>query len=249
MSFNAWGLPAPFAPARAHRLAEAAAWLQSTAPDVVALQEVWKGAAPLLPLDVSRSSEPGDDGLALHTSHRLAEVDTLRFHRARGFDALKRKGALRARVELEGAAVWVVSTHLQSGYGAANAAVREAQVTELLTWLAPLTEPVVLAGDFNLDDLDTVDGGTVALLSEAGFVDAALATKAALPTYPGDGRRYDRVLLRGGLTFDMHATGLEVVSYDDNPETSAPIRLSDHRPVIAHLRLVPHPQLDSGVTP
>lgn len=234
VTLNTWGLPAPLAPDRKGRLAATADWLDDVDADLVALQEVWAGAAPLYRRPVARSSDPGDDGLALDARGPLDQVASLRFARARGFDALKRKGALRAwSVE---AGVWIVSTHLQAGRGAANAAVRRAQLDELVAWLAPLDGPVLLLGDLNLEHEDPTDLASTAWLAREGFADLALAAGADAPTYPGNGARYDRVLARDGRDHAVVAEHAEVIAWGG---PGAPGRLSDHHAVSVRVRLEP----------
>lgn len=230
---NAWGLPAPLAPDRSGRMRRMAAWIERSGIDLVAFQEVWSGAVEHVPMDLVRSGADGDDGLALSGRRTLSEVDTLHFHRARGFDALKRKGALRGRTVIGDVPVWVVVTHLQSGYGAANARVREAQIDELLVWIAPLEGPVILLGDLNVDRCAPEDVGVFTRLEAAELVDVAEQLEVLEPTYPGDGRRYDRILVRGGDEWQVVAEQAEVVCFEDDPDES----FSDHRPVRARLRV------------
>jgi endonuclease/exonuclease/phosphatase family metal-dependent hydrolase len=241
VTVNAWGLPAPIAPRRAHRLVALARWLQRVDADVVGMQEVWSGAVPLLPLPVVRSVGDGDDGLALRTKRGLVDVERLRFHDARGWDAMKAKGALRGRLRLaDGGHVWVVVTHMQAGYGPRNAVVRERQLDQILGWIARLEGPVVLLGDLNMDDRMPEDVTGLARLASAGFVDVADRVGATEATYPGDGHRYDRIFVRDGDACVLTAESVEVVRYDDDPATEAPERLSDHHPLHARLVLRRH---------
>lgn len=245
VSLNAWGLPAPLAPDRRGRLEAASSWLDALDPDVVALQEVWTGAVPHLRRAVVRSSRRGDDGLALGARGALAAVDTLRFARARGFDALKQKGALRAWSDAHG--VWVVSTHLQAGRGRSNAEVRRHQLDELVAWLTPLEGPVVLLGDLNLESDDPTDLASTSALAAAGWTDVAVALDVAHPTYPGNGARYDRVLVRHGRAHRVVPEHAEVVAWGT---PAAPVRLSDHHALSVRLRLVPTDALtDPGRAP
>ncbi|MCB9664971.1 MAG: endonuclease/exonuclease/phosphatase family protein [Alphaproteobacteria bacterium] len=237
LTLNAWGLPAPIAPHRPARMAAIGRWLDELDVDVVGLQEVWTGAAPLLPAELVRAHLPGDDGLALRAA-ALSGVATLRFHHARGFDAFKRKGALRARIATGAGEVWVVDTHLQAGHGRANGRVRAAQLAELVAWLDEVDGPVVLLGDLNLDDARPEDALALERLDRAGFRDAATTLGHLQATYPGNGHRYDRILLRDGAVLALQAEDLAVLAYDDDPHTAAPTRLSDHLPVRARLRLV-----------
>lgn len=232
LSFNVWGLPPPLAPDRAGRLARVAGWMTELAPDVVAFQELWTGAVPMFDLPVHRSALSGDSGLAVHTRHVVQEVEALRFSRARGFDALKQKGALRGRlVRAEGPDVWLVVTHLQAGHGRGNAAVREAQVRELLAWIDEIDGPVLVVGDFNMDRQDVEDLPALRTLADAGLTDTAEQLDVLDATYP-DGRRYDRIFARDGGGWRVVAEVAEVM-----PHGPTTLRLSDHRPLRTRLRL------------
>lgn len=238
VSLNAWGLPQPLAPRRQERLPQIARWLREVNPDLVALQELWSGATPYLPMHVERSALSGDDGLALRGRAPLGDRATLRYDRARSWDALKKKGAMRGHLLTEGGpGLWVVVTHLQAGFGRANARVREAQVDQLLRWTQDLDGPVVFIGDFNVDAREVEDHPVFQRLREAGLVDLADDFGATEPTYPGDGHRYDRILARGGAGWKVVTDAIVVVEYDDDPGTAAPERFSDHRPIRARLHL------------
>jgi endonuclease/exonuclease/phosphatase family metal-dependent hydrolase len=238
ISANAWGLPAPLAPRRPHRMLALAQWTRGLAADVVGLQEMWAGAVPLTPLQLVRSGQPWDDGLALHTRHVVDSVEALPYSDARSFDALKTKGALRGRlVREQGPPVWLVVTHLQAGHGAANARVREKQVEELLAWLGAAAEPTIVLGDFNVDAREPEDRPLIARLEAAGLVDVAQALGRTEATYPGDGHRYDRIYLRSGGGWELVPEAVEVITFDEAPHTAAPTPFSDHCPLRAQLRL------------
>lgn len=235
VTLNAWGLPAPLAPHRRSRLRAIARWLDHVDPDVVALQEVWRGAVPHLPVPLARADEPGDDGLGIVDNPDVRVLGALRFSRARGFDALKRKGALAVEVTTDAVPVTVVVTHLQAGRGKANGAVRAAQVDQLIAWAAELPGPLVLLGDLNLVDGDVHDQAAADALAAAGLVDIG---PDAGGTYRDSADRYDRILLRDGPRWRWAPASVEVVRYDDDPGSEAPAMFSDHLPVHAHLALV-----------
>lgn len=238
VSVNAWGLPAPIAPHRRERLPRIARWLQEVNPDVVAIQELWRGSTPYLPMPVQRRTVSGDDGLALGGRATLTERSSLHFAQARGWDVFKTKGAMRGRIQTRGGPdLWVVVTHMQAGYGRANARVREQQVDELLRWTQDLSGPIVFVGDFNIDSSFPEDAGVFRRLHAAGLVDLADSFGATEATYPGDGHRYDHILARGGAGWKVVTDSVVVVEYDDDPHTAAPAMFSDHRPLRARLHL------------
>ncbi len=238
VSLNAWGLPSPLAPHRRERLPRIARWLQDVDPDVVAIQELWSGSTAYLPMPVQRRSVSGDDGLAIAGRAALTDRATLHFDHARGWDMFKAKGAMRGRVHTRGGPdLWVVVTHMQAGYGRANARVREAQVDQLLRWTQDLDGPIVFVGDFNVDTAFPEDAGVFKRLRAAGLVDLADSFGATEATYPGDGHRYDHILARGGSGWKIVTDAVVVVEYDDDPQTAAPSMFSDHRPLRARLHL------------
>lgn len=111
--------------------------------------------------------------------------------------------------------VTVASTHLQHRRGAPT---REApaQLRACLDLLGAVDGPVVLCGDLNLDGAEVLPA-----LAAAGFTAAPTG-----PTYPAGRprRRIDWVAVRGLAVVAAHV---------------APVRASDHRPVVVDL--APHP--------
>lgn len=225
LTLNTWGLPYPLAWVdRARRFPGITRFVHAAEADLVGLQEVWRGAERLLDLPgrLHRRGTAGDTGLALVSPHPVSAVEERHFRAARGADVFKQKGALSAVVTLPGVGpVQVVVTHLQAGSGPANAAVRAAQVDELLGTAGREGLPVVLLGDFNFDPRQPADRAAEARLADGGWVDAAAALGRGAITHPGDGQRYDRVYLPPALT--------PVAA--DTPAWAAEAPLSDHLPV------------------
>lgn len=240
VTLNTWGLPAPISEHRTSRFSDIRGWLDRESADVVGLQEVWRGARSLL------DAFPGlllperhrDCGLGLVTRHPTESGVTRHTYVAeRGLDAWKAKGAILATVKMDGQPLQVVVTHLQSGGSVKSAQVRAAQVAELLPLLTP-GQPAIVMGDFNLYNDIGLDRETSATLVEAGLLDAALEAGVEDPTYPGWPDRYDRIYLRDGDTASIRPREVRVIGYDDDPNTPAPMRFSDHLPVWARLDLV-----------
>lgn len=76
--------------------------------------------------------------------------------RSTGWDRLARKGALHARLNLDGVEVDVLTSHLQAGYTAAAVEVRALQLLQvraLIDELASPERPFIVCGDFNIDGL------------------------------------------------------------------------------------------------
>lgn len=230
VSLNAWGLPPPFAPDRKRRLPRIDRVLRESRFDIVGLQEVWRGARRLMRRDhLHLPDRAGDSGLALLSEHVTGSVLVHRFQRSVGFDALKSKGFLDARMELpDVGSVRVIVTHLQAGRSKRAAAVRATQVQEILAHLTEIIEPLVVMGDFNFYDDLPIDALSIQRLEGAGLIDAAVQTDADRPTYPGQRARLDRVYLRCGARTCLHPEMALVLAELDS--------LSDHRPVYVQVR-------------
>jgi endonuclease/exonuclease/phosphatase family metal-dependent hydrolase len=132
------------------------------------------------------------------SSHRLHHFSGP----AVGWDRLARKGALFARVELAaGPSLDVVTTHLQSGYEAAAADVRAAQLEQLARFVAEVgspERPMIVAGDFNIDGLKSARSG---------------------PEYPR--------LRRALPGFDDTGEGSDMITFHPHPEKNSLAQLSD----------------------
>ena len=238
-TFNTWGLPFPIAwRPRERRFPGIRRWLGDGGLDIVGLQEVWTGARHLLDLrGVTVHEQHGDSGLALYTPHTVTRrAELVRFTSARGVDRLKAKGVLVAGVDVPDVGeVTVLVTHLQAGVGARNAAVRSAQIDQLLGLLDADDGPAIVMGDFNLYGADAIDTESEAKLIAAGLVDAAIGADAG-HTHQYEAERFDRVFVRGGTESTMEAATAIV----DRSASS----LSDHLPVLARLRLLK--RVDAG---
>ena len=208
-TLNTWGLPSPVARDRRERLPLIASWLRERSYDLTGLEELWQGARRwLLFTELVFPAQRGDSGLAIVTDWPVYHTVSHAFTAERGIDSWKAKGLLAAEVRIDETVLRFGVTHLQSGGGVRNAAVRALQVEEILETLDegfPGTDgvPVVLLGDFNLyDDLE-IDQRTRSVLEDAGFVDAAVATGTLDPTYPGMPDRFDRVYVRHSATTQL----------------------------------------------
>lgn len=263
-SVNVWGLPDVLHPGfrNGARLDGALGrYLEQAARlDVVAVQELWgnlwhrdqAGGRPLFPrLNIHPTSRDGDSGLAFGTSERrwrtAASPDARPFaNRGRAADALKRKGFARLTLETsaegEPIEVVVVNTHLQATNlwnVAADARIRQDQVRETLVALEDEPRPVVWIGDFNLAEQDPgiapVDSATGAAIRAAGFREGA----DFLPEVAGeatnvDGRRYDRVWVRGSPGLDLRVLKFQRHVHGGDPARPRILkRVSDHLPIEA----------------
>ncbi len=226
LTYNTWGLPEPVARDRAGRMPRIAAMVREEPADLVGLQEVWRGSLSLLDLDLLRSDERGDNGLALVTPHPVSEQRVVAFDAETGTDRLKAKGALASTVRLpELGETRVVVTHLQAGPGERAARVRERQVETVLALVEGEERPVILMGDFNLHHGSEDDARVERRLSTLGFADVAEQQGDPRPTYIGKDERFDRILVRAGPRRCLTPLSVDVPQID----------LSDHLPVRATL--------------
>lgn len=122
---------------------------------------------------------------------------------------------IAVRPEGSEASPWFVSTHLQPVDGDEGVA---SQAQDLAAWLRGLSGPIVLGGDFNMQEGSEAHRA----ITGPGLVDAAPGGE---PTNPADApaKRIDYLFSSPGLT----------ASDVDVPQTEA----SDHLPVIATFRL------------
>jgi endonuclease/exonuclease/phosphatase family metal-dependent hydrolase len=220
LTFNTWGLAWPVAMSpRSSRFPRIQRFLDRTRPDVVGLQEVWRGARQLLSIDGLRFPRGDrDSGLAMLSRFPVRAQRALNFEAGSGLDRFKDKGAMQATVvhPVLGE-VHVITTHLQAGRGAGSRLARSVQVDELLAFVDDLQGPTVLVGDFNLyGDLGS-DRAADGRLTTAGFLDSADVLGILDATHHGAGARLDRVYARGLVPLQA-----EVLPGEG---------LSDHRPV------------------
>lgn len=91
----------------------------------------------------------------IEESHSLTYVN---YRVSYTFDFMAKKGAVYARINKNGKLFHIVGTHLQAD--AASHDIRMKQLDELKWWIddfkIPASQPVILAGDFNINSLDTM---------------------------------------------------------------------------------------------
>lgn len=148
------------------------------------------------------------------------------------------RSGLRVRVGLpSGLALRFVVTHLH--HLVPDEREREKQATALTDWLAPITEPLIVVGDFNADPVEA----TYRVMLDAGFRSAYAEANGAEPavTWPsgiqapgmdadGDPGCLDYIWVRGPITvqsaqlaFDRPAVGDPTLYPSDHLGLSARI--------------------------
>ncbi len=238
ITLNTWGLPPPVSADRRDRFSDINHFVEESGVDLVALEEVWHGAVRLLSLDgLRRPRAQGDHGLAVVTRHALDAIEFQAFKAERGYDALKTKGVLRARVAFPTGLTDVFVTHMQAGGGDHNATVRRLQMEQILSAVAESALPAVVMGDFNLHLTNAIDLETWSMALRSGWVDVAASLGKEEPTFAGSNHRFDHVYLRDDRSRPMTPEASEVLRYDDDPATANPPWLSDHLPLKVRVRV------------
>ena len=113
-------------------------------------------------------------GVFIFSRHPLDNEQMIVFRDCEGPDCMVKKGAVYARATTEHGVIHIIGTHLQAEHE--FVAQRRSQISELGKFIkalgVPASEPLLIAGDFNVDYFtDDVDGDFSFLLSElnAGF--------------------------------------------------------------------------------
>ena len=121
--------------------------------------------------------------------------------------------------------VSIISVHLDFS----RKKVREAQIEEMRAMLPDIEKPMIILGDFNTDW--TTDGSALKTIVENGELKVYQPEATGLGTYKKGKHRLDWILISNDLEF----TSYEV----------SPVVLSDHLPVLASVRLLNNPRLES----
>lgn len=150
------------------------------------------------------------------------------------------RSALRVPVTLpSGTRFDFVVTHLH--HEVDDEAIRAAQTTKLTTWLADITWPLVVVGDFNAEPVE----GTYSQMVEAGFRSAFAEANGSEPavTWPsgikapgmdmdGDPGCLDYIWLRGAITAEDCR-----LAFDRAAPADPTLYPSDHLGLAAHVRI------------
>lgn len=186
-TLNVFGLPWPLAPDVEPRCRRIASKIASETADVIALQEAWgeDASAPFAMPYHHRAScrQPaclyGSSGLMTLSRHPIRHAESRFFDAGEGIETLVCKGILRTIVTLPDGDLDVWNLHLQSGLD--DAAIRAAQIEQLLRWLEKDGDVhrAAIAGDFNCAPGDPEFATLLAGMQRLGFVHASCGK----PTY------------------------------------------------------------------
>jgi endonuclease/exonuclease/phosphatase family metal-dependent hydrolase len=202
--------------------------IEAQNPDIVVLQEVsrgwllaagadevaWLSERLKMPFAFGANSNDGLWGNAILSRLPMSELEQTQYSLSDNLD----RGALQARIATEAGELWVYGTHLDNPRDAAE--VRLTQTRELIAFRGDRT-PALIAGDLNSDPGDEV----LRMLADAGLSDPGATLLPPGATTSQDERRIDYILVTDGLTVTEMAI----------PD----VWTSDHRPVIARVRLAP----------
>jgi endonuclease/exonuclease/phosphatase family metal-dependent hydrolase len=206
-------------------LEETARTIEEHDPDIVVLQEITRGwlvmssvdevrwLADRLEMDFAYSGNSHDGlwGNAILSRLPIVSTGAVVYSTT---DNLRR-GAVAVEVQTDTGNLVVIDTHLDNPRGSVD--VRLEQITELLGFWDGIT-PAIIAGDFNADP-GSPEWQT---LSDAGFIDSG---EGSSETTSEDERRIDYIWITPNLQVDSY--------------TVPDVWVSDHRPVVADLSLVP----------
>ncbi|MED7952618.1 sphingomyelin phosphodiesterase [Streptomyces sp. BE20] len=202
------------------------------------------------------SSTPEDGGVTLLSKWPVLRKEQYVFKDACGADWWSNKGFVYAVLDVNGLRTHVIGTHLQStdtGCSAGEpAAVRAAQLKTMKAFVdaknIPAAEPVVLAGDLNIDSHGTeypsllANAGVAPADTRTGWADSfdTADNSIAAYRYPGEPNEdLDYVLYRadharpatyGNTVVRFHSSPWTVSSWGKNYTYTD---LSDHYPVTA----------------
>ncbi len=155
-----------------------------------------------------------------------------------------RRQALLTEITVGSDSLWVVTTHL--AWKAEDEASRVSQVEELLQWIQPLGDRILLAGDFNAEP----SSPPIRQIVEAGFTDLFAYLRPQDPGITWDNRnpfiqshevkfpdrRIDYLFLHEKALTGLKPTQCEVVGRIPTAEGLFP---SDHYGVLATLGVRP----------
>jgi len=263
-TLNTWSLPGPLARHTRERMRAIGTALPKLDADLIAFQEVWtQGSRSAL---IAGAAAAG----YTHTWHKpkdfagsgLLVVSRLPFREvhfepfvARGFaeriqhmDYYSGKGFVFITVETAEGPIVLLDTHLHANYALPGepdeyVGIRAAQIIQISSAIAQLTDPVIAVGDFNLvesEDAYRMLLGLSRLTDAAALLDRRQITSLAGNPYHPAGhvdQRIDYVFCRNGTRLGLRPSSIRRVfdgelEFDDEPGA-----YSDHAGLVAELEI------------
>eukprot|EP00392_Amoebophrya_sp_AT5.2_P018280 g18789.t1 len=100
-------------------------------------------------------------GIKIYSREKIVDTDWIIYEKCSGDEVLASKGCTYAKIKKGPLHVHVFGTHLQAWDGKQAQADRRAQLRQIRSFIAkkkiPTTEPVLICGDFNIEQCDDVD--------------------------------------------------------------------------------------------
>ena len=239
--------------------------LPALALDRVAFQEVWTEDARRRLVEAGRraglvhawhhDAALGSSGLLVLSRARFEDAHFEAFllrgfpHRVWHGDYYGGKGFCALRFAAAGAAITLIDTHLHAQYeGVAyddEHPHRVAQIVQLAAAVAAIREPVVAAGDFNMEEGSpeyAVFTGLSGMRDAAAEIDRRQPTTLGANPYrneraPHDDERIDYVFARDGDGGRLRVRSIERI-FDEAP-AGGPAAYSDHAGLVAEIELEP----------
>jgi endonuclease/exonuclease/phosphatase family metal-dependent hydrolase len=262
-TLNAWGLPDLFAEDVAIRLREIGGRLPRLQLDAIAFQEVWTAEAQRLLVDFGARAgldhawygDPGlrGSGLLVLSRHpiRSARFERYLLHGDPSVgDYYGGKGFAEVSLDTPAGPLTLVDTHLHARYTSSVShqyrVHRVGQIVQLAASLASVRGPILVGGDFNLEE-----GGDEysVLLGLTRLRDAAAEGGRREPTVTRDNpyrtrsakpdRRIDLLLARSGVETGVRLQQVERVFDEPFDYLGRALACSNHAGVLAEFDLEP----------
>jgi endonuclease/exonuclease/phosphatase family metal-dependent hydrolase len=264
-TLNVWDLPWPISRERSERMDAIGERLPALALDAMLFQEVWTEGSRRRLIEVGaraglvhcwhRDAAFGGSGLLVLSRAAFAEARFEAFlvrgfpHRVWQGDYHGGKGFCALRFEVGGRPVTLIDAHLHAQYkhhGIDDELPhRIAQDVQLAAAIAAIPEPVIAAGDFNMEEGRpeyAVFTGLSGMRDAAVEIDRRQPTTLGANAYrnespPHDDERIDYVFARDGEGGRLRVRSLERIF--DEPPARGPAEYSDHAGLIAEIDLEP----------
>jgi endonuclease/exonuclease/phosphatase family metal-dependent hydrolase len=187
----------------------------------------------------SDTSRPLTGGVMIFSKWPIVNEKRIVYDASSGLDALSAKGAAYAAINKNGKIYHLFGTHLQAGDDDESVRTRRKQLSELANFVdlmnVPANEPVLLAGDFNIDEFSKEAQDLLSLLNvtapdNIGFRYSVDNLTNSM-NVGKDRKRLDYILYRNTNSKPIVAINNVYILRDLNNENMWPaFDLSDHYP-------------------
>lgn len=187
----------------------------------------------------SNTSKPLTGGVMIFSKWPIVNEKRIVYDASSGLDALSAKGAAYAAINKNGKIYHLFGTHLQAGDDDESVRSRRKQLSELANFIdlmnVPANEPVLLAGDFNIDEFSKEAQDLLSLLNVTAPANIGFRYSVDNLTNSmnvgKDRKRLDYILYRNTNSKPIAAINNVYILRDLNNESMWPaFDLSDHYP-------------------